>query len=416
MLPDSPMRVAYVVKRYPRYSETFIVNEILAHQEAGLEVEIYSLRPPNDAHFQDLISKVRAPVTYLPSSNVKAAEFWTTLHDASEVIDDFWPRLTSGQDAPGGDVYQAAVLARNAKLKDITHLHAHFGTSAASVTRLASLFSGIPYTFTAHAIDIFHQKMQPDDVASKLRDAASVITVSDYNVKYLRNQYGSAADRVVRVYNGLNLYRFPYQSPLDRPALIVGVGRLIEKKGFGDLIDACAILRDRGRDFQCQIVGIGSLEPELRQQIDRLGFQETVHLLGPRPQKEVVQFIQQAAVFAAPCVIGSDGNRDGLPTVLLEAMALGTPCVATDVTGIPEVIRDHQTGRLVGQHDPNQLADALEKLLDDGALREKLARQARTLIEEEFDCHHTAAMVRSVFQESARDLDVLEHNVERVCI
>src|SRR5205823_790872 len=131
---------------------------------------------------------------------------------------------------------------------------------------------------------------------------------------------------------------FPYKSPQERPARIVAVGRLVEKKGFADLIDACAVLAERGRDFSCQIIGAGGQHAELRARAQRLGLDRHVELAGPRPQSEVFEIVQSAAVLAAPCVVCADGDRDGLPTVFLEAMALGTPCVSTPVTGIPEVV------------------------------------------------------------------------------
>src|SRR5262249_16325102 len=161
--------------------------------------------------------------------------------------------------------------------------------------------------------------------------------------------------------------------PHERPPRIVAVGRLVEKKGFEDLVDACAILAERGRDFECRIVGTGELEAQLAARIAARGLAGRVVLVGPRPLDEVAREVQGAAALAAACVVGSDGNRDGLPTTLLEAMALGTPCVATDVTGIPEVVRDGETGILVPQHDPTALAAALAYLLDDPEARVRLA-------------------------------------------
>ena len=392
----SPVRVGYVVKRYPRYSETFVVNEVLAHEAAGLAVEIFSLRPPSDAYFQDQIARVRAPVTYLPSDGVKAADFWAALEAAAEL-----PGFAAGLAAARGEdavaVHQAARLGLLARKRGVTHLHAHFATSATTVARLAAAFGGLTYTFTAHAKDIFHDSVRPDDLGRKLRDAAGVVTVSDFNRDHLRAAYGRDAARVTRVYNGLDLAGFPYRSPDDRPPRVVAVGRLVEKKGFGDLIDACALLAGRGRRFACQVIGGGEQEAELRERVKRLNLHDSVELLGPRPQSEVIRAVQGAAVLAAPCVVGSDGNRDGLPTVLLEAMALGTPCVATDVTGIPEVLRDGGTGLMVPQNDPPALADALERLFDDAALRVRLAGAARALVEAEFEVHRNAAQVRTLF-------------------
>jgi colanic acid/amylovoran biosynthesis glycosyltransferase len=220
------------------------------------------------------------------------------------------------------------------------------------------------------------------------------VTVSDFNVTHLRG--AAPAARVQRVYNGLHLERFPFSAPADRAARILAVGRLIEKKGFGDLVDACALLAAQGRRFGCDIVGSGPLAVALAARIAEHGLRDTVRLLGPYSQDEVQRAIRGAAVMAAPCVVGSDGNRDGLPTVLLEAMALGTPCVATPVTGIPEAIEDERTGLLVAERRPAQLAGALARMLDDASLRVCLAGAARARVEERFDADRNAARLRAV--------------------
>ncbi|MCG8366565.1 MAG: glycosyltransferase [Pseudanabaenales cyanobacterium] len=410
MILTQPLRVGYVLKRYPRYSETFVVNEILAHEAVGLDIEIFALRPPSDTHFQNTIAQVRAPVNYvrLPSQGQgskslntlfpnAASFFWAEFQEAGKVLPGFWAALEIAQGEKANDVYQAAWLAREVRLKGITHLHAHFGSVATSVTRLAAHFAGVPYTFTAHAKDIFHESVEPEDMRRKLRDAAAVVTVSDYNLAYLQQTYGAAANRIHRIYNGLDLERLSYQSPRDRPPQIISVGRLVEKKGVPILVDACAILKGWGCEFGCQIIGAGEFEAPIKQQIQRLELQSTVAVIGPRPQVEVFEQVQKAAVFAGPYIIGSDGNRDGLPTVLLESMALGTPCVSTKVTGIPEVVRDKETGLSVPQNDPIALAIALKRVLTDPDLRVRLATQARQLIESEFDIHRNADAVRALF-------------------
>jgi colanic acid/amylovoran biosynthesis glycosyltransferase len=215
---------------------------------------------------------------------------------------------------------------------------------------------------------------------------------------------GSVADtaKVTRLYNGLELGRLAYREPRERQRLVLGVGRLVEKKGFADLVDACALLAARGSEFLCRIVGTGDQEAALRAQIRRLGVEDHVRLLGARPQSEVFELIQGAAVLAAPCVVGTDSNRDGLPTVLLEAMALGTPCVSTDVTGIPEAVRHGQTGLIVPQHDPARLAEGLGQLLDGPAERVRLAAAARRHVEAEFDATRNSARLREIFAASRR--------------
>ena len=396
------MRLGYVLKRYPRYSETFIVSEILAHEEAGAEIEIFALGPSTDTHFQDTLSRVRAPVTYLPFSPVKAADLWTEMRRARERFPTTFEALGQADRMPVADAHQALVLASILADRGIPHVHAHFGTSATTVARLASRLCGIPYSFTAHAKDIFHVSVDPLDLGEKLADASLVVTVSDYNLGYLRDAFGARAARVQRIYNGLDLSRFPFSSPRHRAPRIVAVGRLVEKKGFPVLLKACARLMVKNVDFQCEIIGNGELEASLAGLVVELRLGERVRMLGAMPQAEVVKRVQQAAVFAAPCVVGEDGNRDGLPTVLLETMALGTPCVATLVTGIPEVVEDERSGLLVPPGDVAALADGLERLLAGADLRERLARTARIRIESTFDIRQNAMLLRAAIAEGSK--------------
>jgi colanic acid/amylovoran biosynthesis glycosyltransferase len=397
MSSPKDLRVGYVVKRYPRYSETFIVNEILQHEEAGLPIEIFALRPVLETHFQDVLAAVRAPVTYVPDKISKAASLWASINAARRGLPDFWVALDELGDMEAEDLLQAIDLALRARERGVTHFHAHFGTVSATVTRLAARFARIPYTLTLHAKDIYHVSVDPALMRKKLGDAARVITVSDYNQRYLAAAYDHAATKIIRLYNGLNMARFAFTPPNRTSREILAVGRLVEKKGFDGLIDACAILRDRGVAFQCRIVGEGTERANLSARIAHLNLGAMVRLVGPQPHAELIGTFREAAVVAAPCVIGADGDRDGLPTVLLEAMALGVPCVATDVTGIPELVRDGDTGLCVPQRDPPALADALQRLLDDADLRADLATRARRLIERDFDIRRNAAHLREWF-------------------
>jgi glycosyltransferase involved in cell wall biosynthesis len=407
--------VGYVVKRYPRYSETFIVREILAHGKAGLDIEIFSLRPTNDGHFQDLIARVRAHVNYLyfptdgqmpealASVLVSANHLWKALHDAAAEMPEVWAALEGMRDEEARDVYQALALALEVRRKHLRHLHAPFASDACTIARLAARFAGVTYSFTARAKDIFHESVRSDDLRRKLRDAAGVVTISDFHLDYLRRTYGPLAAHVQRIYNGLDLQEFPYDSPRDRPPVILAVGRLVEKKGFADLIDACGLLARSGRSFCCRIVGSGVLRADLRDQAERLGLGGRVKLVGPLPQCEVIKEMRRAAALAMPCIVCRDGDRDGLPNVIQEALALGTPVVTTDVTGIPEVMRDGLTGLQVPQRDPRALAAALGRLLDDPELRVRLAEGARRLIEDEFDIRRNTERRRAIFQTAAQD-------------
>lgn len=394
--------IGYVVKRYPVYSQTFIVNEILAHEAAGLRPIILSLRPPNDAHFQDALSRVRAPVHYLPSpdstANIKATDLWSKINAFNA-----WPLLEGMRNERLDDLYRAFELAQFAKQHGIHQLHAHFATSATSTARLAARIAGLTYSFTAHAKDIFANDVAAQDLQRKIHDASAVITVSDYNRQHLTQTYG--AQNVYRVYNGLDLDTLPYTPPCQRPKTshtILAVGRLVEKKGFADLIEACAQLSRQERDFTCDIIGEGEQQRALQAQIQHHGLQAHVRLLGALPQRDVFAHMRSASLLVAPCVIANDNDRDGMPTVLLEAMALGTPCIATNVAGIAELVRPEETGLLVPERSPAALVNAIARLLYTPTLRQQLAHRARALIENEFSAQRTAAQLRHIWQALAQ--------------
>ena len=391
----SARRIGYVLKMYPRFSETFIVNEILALEAAGEPLDIFSLRLPVDGRFHEQLADVRAPVTYLPHQ-LKPVELWELLQHGLDSL----PRLSV--DLPDvlalgvNDAACAVQLAILARDLGITHLHAHFASVATDVARVAARLAGISYSFTAHAKDIYHESVEPARMRRNLAEASAVVTVSDYNLGHLRRTYGAAANNVVRIYNGIDLEHYTFDPPGQRPPVVVAVGRLVEKKGFTHLVDAVAEMVRADREVRLDIVGVGDQEPVLRAQVAALDLGHEVRFHGALPQAQVREVVRSAAVLAAPCVVGADGNRDGLPTVLVEAMALGTPCVATAVTGVPEAVRHGETGLIVPEGDAHALADALAMLLDDAALRRRLAVNARGLVEWEFDIRRNSARLREV--------------------
>ncbi|CAN5322072.1 hypothetical protein BH20ACT5_BH20ACT5_23940 [soil metagenome] len=385
----APDRIGYVLKMYPRFSETFIVSELTAREATGEDIEIFSLRPPSDGRFHEALARVRANTTYLTHQGRRASDLWALLAEAGAVLPGLPGAMPELLAAEVGDAAQAVELALLVRQRRITHLHAHFASVATTVARLTALLTGVPYSFTAHAKDIFHADVDQEDLRRKLADAQHVVTVSRFNLEHLREQFGPAADQVTLVYNGLDLDAFGFDPSVRRPT-ICSVGRLVEKKGFDVLIDACALLAAGGRTVDCEIAGAGPLHLALEEQIANRGLTGSVRLTGPMPQSGVRDLLRRSAVFAAPCVVGADGNRDGLPTVLLEAMALGTPCVGTDVTGIPEVIRHEDTGLMVSQHDAAGLAEALGRLLDDERSSAAMAGRARSLVEEDFDSRRQA--------------------------
>ena len=389
-------RIAYVLKVYPRTSQTFVLSEILAHERAGLEMDIYSLRRTDDTRFHAALSQVQSPVFQVARARSNATMALQALREHAQHLPRLW-EVVQNSKANAEDLLQAAALSRAIVDRGIIHMHAHFGTVATVVARLASKITGISYSFTAHAKDIFHENVVEDVLRKKLADSSGVITVSQFNVNYLKEKYAEAADGVKLIYNGLDLDEFRFEPDGDRPPLVLGVGRLVEKKGFSYLIDASALMREKGIPFRCEIVGGGELESDLQRQIEDLDLSECVKLCGPMSQSDVKQKIRQARLLAAPCVHAENNDRDGLPTILLEAMALGTPCISTPVTGIPEVLLRGETGLMVAERDAQALAGACERLLADQQLCSELTRNGRRLIEDRFDIDKNTAEIRALF-------------------
>ena len=275
------------------------------------------------------------------------------------------------------------------------------GRRPALVAMFAHKLRGIPYTFTAHARDIYVDT-RPELLRAEMEQANAVVTVSEYNRRHLLDQFNLSPNGKLRcIYNGIDPGRFQFRWPRASdpgPPVILSVSRLVEKKGLADLIESANILHQRGRCFQMEIIGEGSLREALQARVRQLGLQDRVNLLGPLPQELVRVAYARAAILALPCVIGADGDRDGIPTVLMEAMASGLPVVSTPVSGIPELIETERDGLLVPVKNPVMLAGALERLLHDPHLRDGLALAARTKIADRFTIDRSCEQLRALFQ------------------
>lgn len=398
-----PLRVAYVLKRYPRLSQTFVVNEMLELQRQGVEVTIVALKDSGEEVVHEKSRALQASIYYLPPASAIPLEGWALRHHEGLSGEPRW----LGLDALGGEEtreeqvtwIQAALVAPLLKKLGIDHLHAHFATRAATAASFMSRITGIPYSFTAHARDIYHESVNQKALAEKIERASFVITVSDFNRNYLEALVRSEgrSGQIIRLYNGMDLDQLrPFQGPRE-PDLLVSVGRLVQKKGLDYLIEACRILKEKGRRFRCLIIGEGEERAALEGQVAQASLQEEVSLMGARPHPEVIRTIQRAAAFVLPCVVGEDGDRDGLPTVLLEAMALGTPVISTRIAGIPEMIAHGQTGLLVEERDPVALAQAVEELLASATLPGRLGESALEKVRREFDLAENVRRLKGYF-------------------
>ena len=402
--------LGYVIRMFPQVSETFIANEILSLERLGIPLRIYSYRRPQEHVTHECVRLIQSPVTYLPDplqnhiaellsaqlaiARAEPRRYVTTLqHVASASISDRsiepWKRLL-----------QAGHLATLLQQSDVERLHAHFAHGSTHVAMLASMLTGLPFSFSAHARDIYNNA-SPRLLREKMRAAEMVVTCTRANQEHLQSMMPALdQDKIKLAYHGADLAKFSLREPAlddDVPPLILSAGRLIEKKGLSDLLQALRLLHGKGLPFRCQVVGEGPERARLEMQIRALGLESVVSLLGACSQEELVERYGSATVFALPCKVLANGDRDGIPNVLVEAMACGLPVVSTPISGIPELIESGQNGLLVPPGNTAELAAAIELLLRDRELRQRLARSARATVEERFDSTVCARTLAGLF-------------------
>jgi len=385
-------RTAFVLKGYPRLSETFIAQEILALEQAGLDLAIVSLRHPTDSRRHPVHRKIQASVLYLPEY----------LRDAPfRVLRAWWrarrmPGYKKARKVWMRDLKrdfsrnrirrwgQALVLASEVPA-DIRHFHAHFLHTPASVTRYAALCRQIPWTCSAHAKDIW---TSPDwELSEKLDDAAWTVTCTRYGWQHLQSLC-QHPESVHMVYHGLDLNRFAPPEGAARSAdhtgiRLLSVGRAVEKKGFDVLIKALANLPEE-LDWTWHHVGGGDLAADLEEQAGNAGIGARVTWHGAQPQETVMEQYRQADIFVLPCRVADDGDRDGLPNVLIEAQSQGLPCISTPVSGVPELIEDSVNGLLAESEQVDSLTQAVETLARDPAARQRMGQAGMEKVHKKF--------------------------------
>jgi len=399
------MRLGYLYSRYPVISQTFCDAEMLALEQRGIELVIGSVYPPLTSLRHEYISRFSAPIHYAPPQEI------LKILERKAKTTRKWPgHLVDKHESTYGPAAKAEQRARNALYfaeffgrSGVDHVHVHFANRAAHTALFLKEISGIPFSVTAHGQD-FMKDLGSDDLLREICVAAEFVAAeTDYSRDLLRQRCPDSATKIHRVYNGIDLERFPAPRSIDgnRAPRIVSVGRLVAFKGFEDLIKACAELARRQIDFVCDIIGDGPLRETLQAKIEQLDLSSRVNLLGSLSQGAVLEKLQTADIFALASTTDAQGATDVFPTVILEAMASARPVVSTHLAGVPELVIDGQTGTLVPPGDSSALAQALEHLLRNPDLRLRFGNAGRARIDQHFRIEQTVAPLIDLFRKNS---------------
>lgn len=400
------MRLGYLYSRYPVISQTFCDMEMLELERRGFDLVIGSIHAPLTSLRHAHVGRLHSPLIYAPPSPILRVWERKTKEEGR------WPEaLIEEHRTKFGERAKPELRARNASYfaalfaaQNVDHFHVHFANRAAHTAIFLKEISGIPFSVTAHGQD-FMSDLDDDNLLRAICDAADFVAVeTDYSRGLLQKRCPEAALKIHRVYNGIDLSHFPFagkQVVATGKLRIVSVGRLVEFKGFANLIEACARLHAKQLDFSCEIIGDGPLREELEQLITRLGLDEHVTLPGSLSQERVFEELHRADIFALAAIVDRNGASDVFPTVIQEAMSASRPVVSTQLAGIPETVRDGETGFLVPPNDIDALTDALEKLMRDRDLRVRFGQAARRRIEQNFSIEATIQPLIELLDNSA---------------
>ncbi|MGZ8725984.1 MAG: glycosyltransferase family 4 protein [Aeromicrobium sp.] len=409
-------RVIYVVRSWPRLSQTFIVNEVLALERRGADIEIFAMTRSGEPLAQPQVAAVRAPVNYLDDGEQSVpARFRDHVDLAVRAPGSYastaryaWrnPDLSSGYATATTlkCLSHAVRIARHVRALRrqgiaVAHLHAHFMHDPALVGLLTSRLTGLPYSVTAHARDLY--QIPGRSLTVRADGARALLTCCEHNMDYLRAELtASAFERTRMIRHGVELTRFSPDDSADRGdsgARLISVGRLVEKKGYPDLLHACALLARNGVRFSLVIYGDGPMRAQLEQLRDEQGLAGVVEFAGEHDSSVIVNALRSADVFVLTSFVTDDGDRDGVPNVVVEAMACGLPVIATAVGGIPEAVRHRSNGLLAEPHDVPTIASHLAELLGDTDTRRRFGKEARRTVELGFDVDAAARELSEVF-------------------
>ena len=412
------MRIAYVIPAWPPLpSQPFVVNEMIEVQEAGHELTVAGLYAGRDDPLRHGTFARLRPTRVLPAPLLDAGTVATAVRTCCWRPWRVVITLAGLHAAAGGNVWahaklvavtpKALAMAWRLHRAGVEHVHAHFANQTADCAAIAATVAGIPFSFTAHAYDIYQStpRQRNDTLRWKLGHAGRVFAVSDFATRLLRSLLPTTlAERVQTAYVGIPMDLFrPCEAPgAGGPLRLLAVARFCEKKGLDTLVEACGLLRDRGVAFALALYGDGPDRPALAARVEALRLGEQIRFGGSVPQEEIARQLEKAHAFVLPCRRDRHGDMDGIPTVFMEAMATGRPVVSCAVSGIPELVRDGETGLIVPPNDPVALADALARLAGDPVLRERLGRAARALVARQHDQRANARRVIALLDASGR--------------
>jgi colanic acid/amylovoran biosynthesis glycosyltransferase len=386
-------QLGYLFERFPAFTQTFCARELSELYRQGTTPPVFSIRRPAEDRPSN-IALENILVYYLPDTN--SLEFKIRTKLVSPRLRGLWSG--SGDIRDKGRFREAVYLGSKLRNARVSHLHVHFAGLASRTAWWIKRLFGITYSFTGHANDIFCPK--PDQrvtLSDLVSEASFIVTVSDFSANWLRRDFPQAADKVYRVYNGLDLSTFKPAAPGAKPVRFLSVGRLIEKKGFAFLVEACRLLHSSGLDFVCEIVGEGPERGRLEELIQAHQLSDQVRLTGSMPQTGIVDLLERSSIFVFPAIHDSSGDSDNLPTVLIEAMASNLPIIATAIAGIPEIVQHNENGILVQEKDAAQLANAMRILACNQGLLEQYGSMSRRIAAKKFALSNTVGELKSLF-------------------
>ena len=395
--------VAYLMSRFPKISETFVLYEILALQRLGLHIEIFSLVHHKEevVHLEAQAVSDRVHYGSLVSRAMLAAQLYWLYMRPGAYLRAWWQAIRGNITSLKflvralAVVPKASLFARQMQVLGVEHVHAHWATHPTLAAYVVHRLTGLPYSFTAHANDIFVKRPMLDE---KIRQAKFVITISEYNRQFLQNLYGSmAADKTVIIHCGIDPEVFKPPKSRSEQFTIICVASLEEKKGHTYLIEACARLKAQNIEFLCLLVGDGPARSQIKAQVDRLNLEEHVILLGYQPRHLVSQLLREASLMVLPSVTARHGRKEGIPVALMEALAVEMPVIATAISGIPELIENERTGLLVPERDSAAIAAALLRLYKTPQLGRQLGSAGRAKVLQDFNLRRNAAALYDLF-------------------